>query len=138
MRILAIDFGEKRIGLAISDREARFALPLETLTRTTDREAIRRLVDLCRREGVDRIVVGHPRGRYGVAGEAAERAAGFAAKLARESNLPYELIDETLTSVEAERRLRDAGLDPRRHRGRVDAIAAQILLEEALGRQGAE
>lgn len=137
MRVLGIDFGERRIGLAISDPEGRLAVPLTTIERTTDRAAIGRIADLARREGVGRLVVGEPKGLDGGRGEAAERARRFAGKLAEALALPWEAVDEALTSVEAEQRLTAAGVDVRRHPERIDAVAAQILLQEALDRRRA-
>lgn len=135
MRTLAIDFGERRIGLAISDENGRMALPLETLLRKSDREAIRSIRRVVEREGVQELLVGEPRNLDGSIGPAAERARLFAARLAAALALPYELANESLTSVEATERLRAAGGDPRRDASRLDALAAQILLEEVLERR---
>ncbi|MDY7095985.1 MAG: Holliday junction resolvase RuvX [Acidobacteriota bacterium] len=135
MKLLGIDFGERRIGVAISDPQGRLAVPMTTLERKNDRSASRALTRLAREEGVEGIVLGEPVGLDGEAGEAALRVRRFGARLASESGLPVVLIDETLTSREAERRLRAAGVDPRRHPERVDAAAAQILLQEALDRR---
>jgi putative Holliday junction resolvase len=132
MKTLAIDFGERRVGLAISDAEGSLALPLDTLERLNDAETIERIADLARDEEIERVVVGEPRGLDGSRGSAARRVAGFAAKLGRRVGLPVVLRDEALTSREARERLRDAGVDPRRHPGRLDAMAAQVLLEEFL------
>lgn len=132
MRTLGIDFGERRIGVAVSDPEGRFALPLETVRRTSDREAIEHLAGLCTREGVQRLVVGRPRHLDGRESAASRRTASFARKLAAATGLECELVDEGLTSVEAGRRLREAGVDPRAEPARLDAVAAQILLQDAL------
>jgi putative Holliday junction resolvase len=132
MRSLGIDFGEKRIGLAIS--EGALAVPLATLRRRDDGSAIAEIAGIARREGVGRLVVGEPRKLDGTRGPAAVRARRFAEKLAASTGLPLELVDEALTSVEAAERLRAAGIDPRRHPGKLDAVAAQILLQEALDR----
>lgn len=131
-RTLAVDFGEKRIGLAISDPEGRVAVPLRTLRRESDKAAIREIAEIARREGVERLVVGEPLALDGTRGEAAERAGRFARRLAAATGLELELVDESLTSMEAERRLRAAGVDPRGHPERTDALAAQILLQEVL------
>jgi putative holliday junction resolvase len=131
-RLLAVDLGSKRIGLAIS--EGSLALPLTTLQRTTDRAAIVAIVALAHQEGVTGLVVGEPLRLDGSRGDAADRARAFAGKLARVSGLACSLVDERLTSRAAEERLRAAGVDPRRHPERVDQVAAQILLEEALER----
>jgi putative Holliday junction resolvase len=131
-RILGIDFGEKRMGLAVSDPEGRIAVPLSTVRRTSDTQAIRQIIDIALEQGVEHFVVGEPLNLDGSRGPAAARAGSFARKLAVESGLPVELTDETLTSVEAEERLRQAGIDPRRHPEKIDATAAQILLQQYL------
>ena len=132
MRALGIDFGERRIGLAISDPEGRLAVPLTTLERRTDRSAVREIAEIARREGVGRLVLGEPVGLDGQRGEAAERVRRFGNRLAGITGLPVRLVNESLTTVEAQERLRAAGVDPRRQPERIDAVAAQILLQEAL------
>jgi putative holliday junction resolvase len=132
MRSLGIDFGERRIGLAISDPEGRLAVPLTTLERRNDRSAVRAIAEIARREGIGRLVLGEPVGLDGQRGEAAERVRRFGNRLAGITGLPVRLINESLTTVEAQERLRAAGIDPRREPERIDAIAAQILLQEAL------
>jgi putative Holliday junction resolvase len=134
-RLLAIDFGERRIGLAISS--GSLALPLATLRRTSDEEAVAAIATLVREEGVAELVLGEPLRADGSRGDAARRVHRFAERLAGATGLPITLLDETLTSREAEARLREAGVDPRRHRERVDQLAAQVLLEEALSRRAA-
>lgn len=132
-RILGIDFGEKRIGLAIFEPEAQLVVPLTTVGRTSDSQAIHQIVEIALQEGVEGFVVGDPLNLDGSRGPASTRATSFARKLAEESGLPVEMADETLTSVEAEQRLREAGIDPRRHPEKIDATAAQILLQQYLG-----
>lgn len=138
MRSLGIDFGEKRIGLAVSDPDGRVAVPLVTLERRNDRSALRQIAEIARRESVERLVLGEPRGLDGLGSPVADRVRRFGEKLTALTGLPLELIDETLTSVEASRLLRQAGVDFRREPGRLDAMAAQILLQEALDRRPAE
>jgi putative holliday junction resolvase len=148
MRALGIDFGERRIGLAISDPEGRIAVPLATLERKDDRSAVAQIAEIARREGVERLVVGEPLGLDGQRGPAAVRARAFAERLAEKTGLPLLLVDEALTTVEAAERLRAAGGGDRgggrrggrerdrRDKGKIDAVAAQILLQEALDRPG--
>jgi putative Holliday junction resolvase len=138
MRFLGIDFGEKRIGLAISDPDGRLAVPLATLERRNDRSALRQIAEIARREGVERLVLGEPVDLYGRRGAIAERVRRFGARLAGMTGLPLEWVDEALTSVEAAGRLRQAGTDIRREPGRIDAVAAQILLQDVLDRDAAE
>ena len=131
-RALGIDFGEKRIGIAISDPAGRFAVPLVTLVRRTDRVAVAQIAEIAVREGALRLVVGEPVSVDGSRGEAARRVRRFGAKLAARTGLPLTFVGEALTTVEAHARLREAGVDPRRDPDRLDALAAQILLQEAL------
>lgn len=130
--VLGIDFGERRIGVALSDPERRLAVPWGVVERRSDRQAIGELAALARAEGVSLLVAGEPRGLDGEAGEAARRARGFAERLARAARLPLVVVDEALSSVEAARRLAEAGVEGRAQRARIDAVAAQILLQGAL------
>ena len=132
MRALGIDFGERRIGLAVSDAEGRFAVPLTTFERRDDRRAARKIAAIAREEGAEALFLGEPVLLDGSRGEMAERVARFGRRLEEVSGLPVTMVAETLTSREAEERLRRAGTDPSRHPERVDAVAAQILLEQAL------
>jgi putative holliday junction resolvase len=133
-RLLAIDLGERRVGLAMSDPEGRFALPYGTLSRGSDRDLLLELRRIAQEEGVAGIVLGEPHDPTGRPHPAAERVRRFAVGLRRALELPVELVDETLTTVEASERLRSAGLDLRRKPGRIDAVAAQVMLEEVLSR----
>jgi putative Holliday junction resolvase len=135
MRFLGIDFGERRIGLAISDPDGRLALPLATLERRNDRSALRQIAEIARREGVERLILGDPADLEGRRGATSERARRFGEKLTALTGLPVAWVDETLTSVEAAGRLHRAGVDTRREPGRIDAVAAQILLQDALDRE---
>ena len=133
-RALGIDFGERRIGLALSDPAGSMALPLCTIERQTDRRAAYQIADLVRREEVRLLVLGEPLALDGSATAGSERVRGFGRRLARITGLPVAWVDETLTTVEATERLREAGADGPKQRDRRDAVAAQILLQEALDR----
>ena len=133
MRALGIDFGERRIGLAITAHNGRLALPRETIVRQTDRRAVYQIAALAREEEVTHLVLGEPRGlEDGARGEAADRIRRFGAKLEKAARLPVLYVEETLSTVEASERLRLAGVDERKNPERLDAVAAQILLEQAL------
>jgi putative Holliday junction resolvase len=132
MKTLALDFGERRIGLALSDPEGRVAVPLATLVRTSDRDAVREIAGIVRREEVEVVVIGDPVHVDGSRGDASERVRRFAAKLAEATGIEPRFVLETLTTVAARERLQAAGVDLRKHPERLDATAAQILLEEAL------
>jgi putative Holliday junction resolvase len=95
-------------------------------------EQIRRVAE---REGVEALVVGEPLNLDGSRGPAATRARRFGHRLAAATGLPLTLVNESLTSVEARERLREAGLDPRSAARRLDAIAAQIILQQELDRR---
>lgn len=132
-RCLGIDFGERRIGLAISDENRRIAVPLAVLERRNDATAVREIEEVVQREGVTSLVLGEPVGLDGEAGISALRVRSFAGKLTQATGMTVEMIPETLTSVDAEDRLRALGR--RARRGAVDAVAAQIVLQEALDRR---
>jgi putative Holliday junction resolvase len=127
MRVLAVDFGEKRIGLATSDASGRIATPRVTLARRSDTRAVEDIARFCREEEVELVVFGLPRAADGTESPFASRVRSFARKFAANSGLPVRFHDETLTSVEAARRL-PASAEP----GRIDRTAAAVLLEDFL------
>jgi putative Holliday junction resolvase len=147
-RVLAVDYGRRRIGLALSDALGLVARPLATLRRTNRRADLRRLREIAREHDVRRIVVGHPLHLDGGAGEMAAEAARFAARLEKQLGLPVELVDERLSSWEAEqtlaanralarkRRGRAGGQRPtrevRREGGTIDQVAAAVILRDYL------
>ncbi len=134
-RILALDYGRKRIGLAVSDELRLTAQPLKTLARKNRAEDVRRLREICREQGVARIIVGHPVHMTGEAGPMAEEAARFAARLKKELGIEVELLDERLTSWEAEQTVAGTRSPRGRDRAALDDVAAAILLREYLDRQ---
>jgi putative Holliday junction resolvase len=139
MRILALDLGTRRIGLAVSDSDGSVAFPAGCLEREDTERDLAALKNLVRERGIERIVVGlpvHMSGRLGVEAESVER---FAQQLARETGLPVDTLDERWTTRQAERALRDAQVTKRRRRqrGRVDAAAAALLLQTYLERRRA-
>ena len=131
-RVLAIDYGRKRIGLALSDELGMTAQPLVTLARTNRQNDFRRLRELCRTHEVAQIVVGHPVHMSGEAGTMADEAGRFAARLKKELGIPVELLGERLTSWEAQQMFAEVKPSSRRKRGPLDEIAAAILLREYL------
>lgn len=132
VRILAIDYGRKRIGLALSDEFGVTAQPLSTLVRTNRREDFRHLREICRLHGVHRILVGHPVHMSGEAGEMAQEAERFAARLQEELAIETELLDERLTSWEAQQSVSLSAPSRRKRRANIDSLAAAILLREYL------
>jgi putative Holliday junction resolvase len=133
--VLALDLGEARIGVARTDPERTLALPFGTVRVTGGVEDLKAVATLVRESGVAEIVVGHPVGLSGERGPAARRAEAFADGLRQLlQDVPVHLQDERLTTVEAERRLRQAGGRGSRRRARVDATAATVILEAWLAR----
>jgi putative holliday junction resolvase len=133
-RILAIDYGRKRIGLALSDELRLTAQPLLVLKRVNRRDDLRRLRDICRKQGVARILVGHPLHMTGEAGEMADEAVRFAARLRKELGVEVDLVDERLTSWEAGQMMAEAGSVRQRKDSSLDDVAAAIFLREYLER----
>jgi len=134
-RVLAIDYGRKRIGLAISDELGMTARPLETLARTNRRDDLRRLRELARQHEVARIVVGNPVRLDGSAGEMAEQAARFAARVHKELGLPVEMMDERLSSWEAQETTAATKTKRDKQGASVDAVAAAVILRDFLERE---
>lgn len=134
-RILAVDYGRKRIGLALSDELGLTAQPLAVLVRTNRRNALRRLREICHEHRVAHIIFGHPLHMTGEAGEMADEAARFAARLEKETGITTELMDERLTSWEAEQIVAETRSSSRRKRTPFDDVAAAILLREYLERK---
>jgi putative holliday junction resolvase len=133
-RILALDYGHKRIGLALSDEFGLTAQPLATLTRTNRQADIRRLREICREHGVARIVVGHPVHMTGERGVMADEAGRFARRLKKQLGVEVELMDERLTTWEATEIARRSS-SKRKPGAHVDDLAAAVLLREYLESQ---
>lgn len=129
-RLLAVDAGEKRVGLAISDQRQLLATPLKVMTRRSRVEDVERLQHLANRHGVVGLLVGHPVNADGTPGPEARRAARYGHRLAAALGLPVQLWDEFGSTQEARERLRKAGVDPRRQV--IDAEAAAVFLQDYL------
>ena len=131
-RVLAIDLGARRMGLALSDPLGLTAQGLPTAERRNKREDMNFLKSLARRHEVSLILVGNPLNMDGSEGPPSAKARAFAAELAQRAGVAVELWDERLTSVEAHAMLDAAGVDKVKRRGRVDQLAATILLQSFL------
>ncbi len=133
---MALDFGERRIGVAISDPSGTLAQPLETLSRHGNSDAaLKRIAHLVAEYEVERIVVGLPLLLDGTSGSQVERARRFGTEVAQRTGVSVEYLDERLTSAEARRTLRESGVPARKQKGRVDPIAAALLLSSFLERE---
>jgi len=138
---LAVDYGKVRMGLALGSPETGIAQPLTTLERINRNEDMRRLRELVREYGIKQVVVGLPLRLDGTRGEMAEEAERFANRLRKQIGVPVEMVDERLSSWEAERlleeefgrtRREDAIRNKKPERVSVDAVAATVILREFL------
>ncbi len=134
-RILALDYGQRRIGVALSDPTHTIASPLATLTRRQGkRPPWAEILRLIQENEVEEVVLGLPLDLSGEEGEWATEVRVFGEQLARRSSLPIHWVDERLTSVRAERTVRSLGLkrSQREQKERVDAAAAALILQNFL------
>lgn len=136
-RILAVDPGEKRVGLAISDPFGNFAVGLDTIAMYEGKDLLPEIGALCQQYDVQKIVMGLPLHMSGEEGTSAQKARELAAKFSEGLNLPVELMDERLTSKIAAQTLRDQGIQSSRHRkkGIIDQAAAMRILQDYLDRK---
>jgi putative Holliday junction resolvase len=132
LRILALDFGKRRIGLAISDELGITAQGLETLQRTNIREDIQRLAQLMAEKNVSLILMGNPLHMSGAESRQAEHVRDFASRLGAQTGVKVEYWDERLTTVAAQRVLKESGISIQKRAQAVDRLAAVILLESYL------
>lgn len=128
-KILGLDLGLKRIGAAIVDGET--IISLDTIESPNREDAISQILKICREEQVERIVLGLSKNE---SGEAEDMVRSFALELNKIVDLPIEFVDETLTSKEAERILKDLKIDPRskKYKQEIDRISAKLILEQYL------
>jgi putative Holliday junction resolvase len=132
VRVLALDAGERRIGVAMSDADGMLAMPLTTLrARPLDR-ALAQIADLVQEHAVDEVVVGLPLTMSGEIGPQAKVVQTFAAALQTALGHEVHLFDERLTTVVAEQMMRDLGIKPEKRKARLDEIAATIILQDYL------
>ncbi len=132
-RLLGVDWGERRIGLALSDETRTLAQPLTTLTRRTGKRfPMRQLLGLMDRHAVTGVVLGLPLDLEGAEGEAAGAVRILAAAIAQHSGKPVDLWDERLTTARALQAVRDLGGTTRGRKDGVDALAATVLLQHYL------
>jgi putative holliday junction resolvase len=134
-RVLAVDPGSRRVGLALSDESRVLASPLRTLEAEPLATLSERVAAVAREVGAVELVVGLPRNLDGGSGEAAAAARTLAEQLKRSTRLPVSLLDERLTSVAAERHLVGQGVRREKRKALVDQLAATLILESFLQRR---
>ena len=135
MRILGIDYGDKRIGLAVSDEMGITARGIAVLERTSRKADLEAIAAAAAEHGVAAVVVGYPLRLDGSAGIQCEKVDRFIAALKDAIPLPVVAWDETLSTKEAEGLMREAGVKRKKQRGMVDRIAAAIILQDYLNRK---
>ena len=131
-RVLALDLGKRRIGLALSDELGITAQGLQTLERSNIREDLAKLAELISEKNVTLILMGNPLHMSGDESRQTQYTREFAERLKAATGLPIEFRDERLTTVEAERVLRQSGISIQKRAKAVDRLAAVILLESYL------
>ncbi|MGE0159465.1 MAG: Holliday junction resolvase RuvX [Gemmatimonadales bacterium] len=139
MRVLGVDFGERRVGLAVSDPTGTIATPLDTVHRRAGkRPPIAEMERIARSLGVEHVVVGLPLDLQGRETDWCREVRGVGTKLAERLGVEVSFVDERLSSVRAERAVRGSGLrkGEREDKGRVDAAAAQLILQAWLDAPG--
>lgn len=134
VRILGIDPGEKRIGVAITDPLGITAQGLEVITFTNQDEALEKIEKICLDYDVDKIVVGNPLNMNGTRGPAAEKALLFAEQLRHLLDLPVVMVDERLSTVSAEKTLISGGVSRNKRRAIKDRLASALILEAYISR----
>lgn len=134
-RILGIDHGEARVGLALSDELGMFAHPLETVE-VRKIEPVGRIAEIVKRENVALLLLGMPRNMDGSYGPAAEKVKAFAEILREKTGLEIKFWDERMSTLAAQRVLRDAGRKTKDGRKVIDQVAAQMILQSYLDSLG--
>jgi len=132
MRILALDVGEKRIGVAMSDPLGILSSPLTQINKRSNETAIDTILDLVHEHEVERIIAGLPYSLNGSIGPQAKRVRNFLKKLSDRLDIPIETWDESYTTVAAEGKMVEAGIPKDRRKKQIDAVAATIILQEYL------
>ena len=131
-RTLGVDYGTRRVGLAVSDELGMMALPLDILPVQSSKQVIRDVLRLCQEKKAAGIVVGLPLNMDGSRGPAVEAVERFVQELRRQSDLPVEVWDERMSSRQVERMLIDHDVSRSRRKGLVDKLAAQVILQSYL------
>ena len=137
-RLLALDLGDKRIGVAVSDTTAAIARPLTVIRRESRRSDFQKIGNLVKENEAAEIVVGLPLTLSGIESSRTEWTRDYARDLGDKLNLDIILWDESFSTADAIENLRDQGKDPKRYRNKIDAIAAAYILQSYLDSQATE
>lgn len=136
LRIMGLDIGEKRIGVAVSDEYGLIAQGLPTVNRTGTQEDIRQLADIAQKWSVEKIVAGMPRNMNGSYGPQSDLVFDFISRLQQETEIEVICQDERLTTAAARRTLLEGDVSRQKRKKAVDKIAAVLILQSFLDRQG--
>jgi len=136
MKILGIDYGERRMGVAMSDPSGRFATGLTTVERRNRQRDMEAVLAIVEAQDIQRIVVGYPLRLDGTEGIQCEKVRRFADRLRKACSRPVVLWDETLSTKEAEAILRQTGVSREKRRDVIDRVAAAVILQDYLDRSG--
>ncbi|MCX7872520.1 MAG: Holliday junction resolvase RuvX [Verrucomicrobiae bacterium] len=136
MRVLAIDYGTKRIGIAVSDPTGTLAVPLETIPATPFDKFLERLRQIIQEKEVSLILVGMPRSLSGEYGESANKVREFVDALKETIHVPIKTWDERLTTVQAQRSMLETGEKTKSFKKKIDRMAAAVLLQSYLDSRG--
>ncbi|MBI2847450.1 MAG: Holliday junction resolvase RuvX [Chloroflexi bacterium] len=129
MRILGLDIGDRRIGVAMSDPGGSLASPLGVITRKDDDSSIEAIASLVSEHGVELVVLGMPHSLHGKEGPQAEKVKAYSLVLSQKLKTPVRVWDERFSTVEAERLLRESGIKAWERKSRRDAWAAALILQ---------
>jgi putative Holliday junction resolvase len=138
MRVIGLDLGTKRIGVAVSDESLTIAQPKELIERRSNAYVIERLMSLVAEYhgDVEKMIVGYPVNMNGTKGERARDAEMFSVVLRKGTGLPVELWDERMTTAEAEDVMIEADMSRAKRRKKIDSMAAQLILQSYLDKRG--
>ena len=132
MRIIGLDYGEARIGVAVSDVMGMIANPMPTISEKDREKQLAAVMEVIKSCGAEKIVVGLPMRMDGTFGHRADYTKEFAKELSERSGLPYVMWDERLSSAEAHRTLEEGGVSGKKRKTKVDKIAAVLILQTYL------
>jgi putative Holliday junction resolvase len=135
MKLLGLDVGDRRIGVACGDTDVRIATPIDVVVRTQFDADVRAMTVFVHKYEVAKLIVGLPRNMDGTTGDQARSVIDYAEKLASVLNLPMQLWDERLSTVEATRRRNETGARGKKSRLAIDAVAAAVILQDYLDSQ---
>lgn len=129
MKVLGLDYGEARIGVAVSDVFGMLATPLDTISEKDRDKQLEKVLQVVKDNNVEKLVVGYPKHMDGTVGHRARYTEEFAKELSEMAGIPYVMWDERLSSTEAHRILESGGVSGKKRKTKVDKIAAVIILQ---------